>query len=237
MVRHKVRIRFQKAGDLRWVSHHDLMRCFERMLRRAGLPFASTEGFNPHPRLVFAQSLALGTVGLDEVAELELTEDVPPDEVQRRLAGQSPPGLTILSARRIDFRANAQVRLARYRVPLPPVPPADLAERVAHLLASAECWVERTRPQHRRLNIRRYVNGLRLLPHALEMDLAVTPTGAARPDEVVQGLGLAGWPADGAIVERTHLFLHDEPATEITTNLPGTEVRSQKPVDFLTSDL
>jgi radical SAM-linked protein len=86
MVRHKVRIRFQKAGDLRWVSHHDLMRCFERMLRRAALPFASTEGFNPHPRLVFALSLALGVVGREEVAELELTEELPPDEVRQRLA-------------------------------------------------------------------------------------------------------------------------------------------------------
>jgi len=50
----KFRIRFRKVGDLRLLSHHDLMRTFERMLRRAGLPFRSTEGFHPKPRMVFA---------------------------------------------------------------------------------------------------------------------------------------------------------------------------------------
>src|SRR5438270_5642800 len=71
----KVRIRFRKDGDLRLVSHHDLMRCFERMLRRAALPMRNTSGFHPKPRLVFALSLPLGVIGRDEVAELELEQD------------------------------------------------------------------------------------------------------------------------------------------------------------------
>src|SRR5439155_20976241 len=70
-LRCKVRLRFRKGGDLRLVSHHDLMRCFERMLRRAGLPYRSTAGFNPKPRLVFASALPLGVVGCEEVVELE----------------------------------------------------------------------------------------------------------------------------------------------------------------------
>src|SRR5437867_8333000 len=89
----KFRIRFRKAGDLRLVSHHDLMRCFERMLRRAELPFHSTEGFNPHPRMAFALSLPLGVVGTDEVVELELNEALPPAGVQQRLARQARPAL------------------------------------------------------------------------------------------------------------------------------------------------
>jgi hypothetical protein len=72
--RSKYRVRFRKAGDLRLVSHHDLMHCFERMFRRAKLPVPSTQGFNPRPRLWFAQSLALGVIGLNEVLELELNE-------------------------------------------------------------------------------------------------------------------------------------------------------------------
>src|SRR5208337_354493 len=66
-VREKVRIRFRKGGDLRLVSHHDLMHVFERMFRRAALPFHPTEGFNPKPRMAFALSLALGIVGCEEV--------------------------------------------------------------------------------------------------------------------------------------------------------------------------
>src|SRR5437879_13282810 len=102
MVRDKLRIRFKKHSDLRLISHHDLMQCFERMLRRAALPFHSTEGFNPKPRLVFALSLALGVVGREEVVELELDAFVPPEEIHARLVQQAPAGLELLSVRRLD---------------------------------------------------------------------------------------------------------------------------------------
>src|SRR5437868_12937696 len=68
--RTKFRVRFRKAGDLRLVSHHDLLHCVERMFRRAALPVSATQGFNPRPRVSFAQSLALGVIGLNEVLEL-----------------------------------------------------------------------------------------------------------------------------------------------------------------------
>src|SRR5437763_901471 len=93
----KVRIRFRKSGDLRLVSHLDLMRSLERLLRRARLPFRRTEGFHPTPRLVLAQSLPLGVVGHAEVLELELTEPAEPDEVLRRLREQAPPGIESLT--------------------------------------------------------------------------------------------------------------------------------------------
>jgi radical SAM-linked protein len=207
----KVRLRFRKTGNLRLVSHHDLMRCFERMLRRADLPFASTEGFNPKPRLVFALSLALGIAGREELADLELTAVLPLEEVHDRLARQAPPGLEILSVERVPRRARLQVRQATYRLPLPAGRSAGLAEKTAALLALAECWVERSRPSPRRLNVRPYLAGLRVLPDALEMDLIVTPTGTARPDEVLHLLGLADLLDAGAVLERTHLQLDDQP--------------------------
>src|SRR5437667_8214695 len=119
MVKDKVRIRFRKDGDLRFVSHHDLMRSFERMLRRAGLPFHSTNGFNPKPRLIFALSLPLGVVGCAELAELELDSIVAPGEIHERLAAQAPAGLSILHVERVDRKASAQVRCVRYHVDLP----------------------------------------------------------------------------------------------------------------------
>src|SRR5262245_60301564 len=118
MARDKHRIRFRKSGTLRLVSHHDLKRCFERMLRRAALPFASTEGFHPQPRLVFGLSLALGIVGHDEAADLLLTEEVPAEEVHARLARQAPPGLEILRVERVDPKARILARLATYCLPL-----------------------------------------------------------------------------------------------------------------------
>src|SRR5882672_8020811 len=102
MVRDKVRIRFRKGGELRLVSHHDLMRCFERMLRRADLPFHNTEGFNPKPRMAFALSLALGIEGCEEAVEMEMDVCLPPEELRERLIRQAPIGLEILSVRQID---------------------------------------------------------------------------------------------------------------------------------------
>src|SRR5215475_1738193 len=106
----KVRIRFRKSGDLRLVSHLDLMRSLERLLRRAAVPFRMTEGFHPTPRLVLAQSLPLGVVGHAEVMELELTEEIGPDDVLERLRAQAPPGIEFLAARRIPIKSTARPR-------------------------------------------------------------------------------------------------------------------------------
>jgi radical SAM-linked protein len=231
-------LRFRKYGDLRLVSHHDLMTCFERMLRRARLPFHSTQGFHPKPRLVFALSLALGVVGQDEAAELELDADLPPEEIHARLAREAPPGLEILSMRRIDRKARGQVWGVTYRVPLLPpakeaggeavaIPP-DLPARIADVLAGRECWAERIRPQPRRLNVRPYLRGLRLVPGALEMDLWVTPNGTARPEEILGHLGLGGLMENGVVLERTKMEVTDEIASPADSP-PNPEVQSALP--------
>jgi radical SAM-linked protein len=209
MVRAKVRIRFRKAGDLRLVSHHDLMRTFERMLRRAALPFHSTAGFNPKPRMVFALSLGLGIVGTQEVLELELDAELSPEEVHERLGRQCPPGLEILSVCRIDPKTTAQVRRVIYRLPLSE-PAPEVPARAAALLARADVWVERSKPQPRRCDIRPYLSDLRALPGAVELEFWVTPTGTARPDEVLGLMGLRHLLDEGAVLERASLELHDE---------------------------
>src|SRR5262245_57017058 len=183
----KVRLRFRKDGPLRWLSHHDLLRTFERLLRRSGLPFRSTQGFNPHPRLVFALSLPLGVVGRAEVAELELDESVPPDEVRDRLAGQCPPGLAILDASRIPPRMTGHVKAFTYALQVPSDRIVATTDQIARALAAPEWFVRRTKPTPRRLDVRPFVRDLRLDPATrwLEMDLWLTATGTARPDEVL----------------------------------------------------
>jgi radical SAM-linked protein len=194
---------------LRLVSHHDLMHCLERMFRRADLPVPTTQGFNPRPRLWFAQSLALGVIGHNEVLELELNQPLPPEELHRRLTAQCPPGLAILTVRSIDLRAGAQVRRAHFRLALTQ-PVADLSERCALFLAQEQHWVERIRPQRRSLDIRPFVHTLIGRDDVLEMALWVTPYGAVRPDEIVQALGLPGIVESEAVLERTDLELADE---------------------------
>jgi radical SAM-linked protein len=237
-VRAKVRIRFAKSGDLRLVSHRDLMKCFERMVRRAALPVASSHGFNPKPRMVFALSLALGIVGCEEVLELELDRPLPAEAVREALAQQAPAGLTILSVREVGPKARAQVRRACYRVPVPAARCGDLPERLTSLLSAPECWVERTRPHPRRFDLRPFLRGVRLEKVSatvatvadtcsLEIDLWVTPTGMARPEEVLEVLGLGDLPAAGLVLERTLLELHDE--TPDSGPLPPAVERAGRP--------
>src|SRR6266487_763714 len=98
MLGEKLRFRFAKTGTLRLLSHHDLMRCFERMLRRADVPFKSTAGFHPSPRVVFALSLPLGVVGRTEAVEIEFTQACESEDVLTRLNAQAPAGLEFTSA-------------------------------------------------------------------------------------------------------------------------------------------
>ena len=213
--RDKVRLRFRKDGALRLLSHHDLMRCFERMLRRAALPVRQSQGFHPKPRLVFALSLPLGVIGCEEVVELELDEILPPEVVRERLVRQAPAGMEILSLRRIDFKAGAQVRSLTYRIAIPEERCNETARRAAELMAASERWAERTRPEPRRVNLRPWLLDLRMtaaVPHStsLEMELCLTPAGTARPEEVLTALGLLDLLEAGAVLERARLELVDE---------------------------
>jgi radical SAM-linked protein len=214
MVQDKVRIRFRKDGDLRFVSHHDLMRSFERMLRRAGLPFRSTSGFNPKPRLVFALSLPLGVVGSGELVDLELDAEVAPDEVRRRLEAQAPEGLSILDVRRIERKQSAQVRLVRFHVPVREQRKKGLADRIQELLQADSCWVERTRPHRRRIDLRPYLSKIQETDGGLEMQVVVTTQGTARPDEILRLLGLGDLIDEGVIIERTAVILEGEVSME-----------------------
>ena len=90
-----IRFEFEKKGTAIYMSHLDLMRCMTRALSRGEIPVKYTEGFNPHPYLVFAAPLALGISGEREYFEIKITEDMPLEEMKNRLNGALPCGLTV----------------------------------------------------------------------------------------------------------------------------------------------
>lgn len=231
--RFKYRLRFEKGGDLRLVSHHDLMHCCERLFRRADIPVAMTQGFHPSPRMVFALSLSLGVLGSNEVLELELTRELPDDDVLNRLRATAPPGLVFHNIRRIPLRATAQVRRSFYRIAIaPPHAPsedgtpisdangADLSRRRDEVLARDHLWMQRTKPYRRCVDIRPFVESIDVLSQSrererpeethLQFTLWMTPFGTGKPDEILQLLTLDHLPEQGAILERYDLELLDE---------------------------
>jgi radical SAM-linked protein len=206
----KFRLRFQKTGLLRLVSHHDLMRVLERMLRRARLPFRSTSGFHPLPRVIFALSLPLGVEGLHEVVEIELTEPMDASSVLSRIQAQSPDGLTFLSIREVAKNASAQVRQAGYSIDVPPERTDELSHRCKQLLAQSSCISRREKPHARDVDIRPYMIDLRVDGSSLKLDFLVTANGTARADEVLKLLDASDLLEQGFILSRTHLHLHEE---------------------------
>ncbi len=162
MVGDKIRFRFRKSGDLRLLSHLDLARCFERMLRRADLPFKSTLGFHPSPRMIFALSLPLGVVGDEEVLELELLEPAECESVRERLNRQSPGGLDFHRANAVPMKATAMARRVLYTLAIPAERVAETNDRIRAMLDSEKVWVDRLRPRPRQLNIRQYLRAITL---------------------------------------------------------------------------
>ena len=90
-------IKFSKEGMLRYTSHLDMIRFFKRVFNRANVALMYSQGFNPHPKMTFAQPLSLGYTGKNEIIEIETKEDIDPVEMKDRLNEQMPYGMKINS--------------------------------------------------------------------------------------------------------------------------------------------
>lgn len=97
---YKVNFVFAKKGQMRYISHLDLMRLFTRAFRRADLPIKMTEGFSPHPKLSIKRALKLGVESENEEASIVLKEEVGPEDFKMRLQKQLPEGIEIKNVQR-----------------------------------------------------------------------------------------------------------------------------------------
>ncbi len=95
----KISVLFLKKGEMKFVSHLDLLRLFQRAVRRAGLPVTVTKGFNPHPKFSIKRALKLGIESEDEAAVFYLDNFIEPAEFKDRLNKQFPKGIEIKDAK------------------------------------------------------------------------------------------------------------------------------------------
>ncbi|NJN76252.1 MAG: TIGR03960 family B12-binding radical SAM protein [Synechococcaceae cyanobacterium RL_1_2] len=107
----KFRVWFGKQGDMRLVSHLDLVRLFDRAVRRASIPITFTNGFHPGPRTSIANALSLGMTSSGEILDMELKEAMTLEEFQRKLADQLPQDLPIYQVEEIDVKSPSATRL------------------------------------------------------------------------------------------------------------------------------
>jgi radical SAM-linked protein len=189
MVRTRLRIRFRKQGDLRLIGHHDLVRAWERLLRRAGLKLRMSEGFHPRPKLSFPSALSIGLLGLDEVLELELNGEYSADQVETAVAPHLPPGLSVNSVETLPPDGKpAQVVGVAFELDVPPARQAHAAQRIQQWLAESSHVVRR--PDGRPLDWRPLVGELRLEGGRLRMAMRVTRQGSIRPRDLLAVLEL-----------------------------------------------
>ena len=98
-----VRIWFDKLGEVRYISHLDLMRCFTRAIRRAKIPLWFTEGFNPRPYMQFALPLSLGMQSVCESVDIGIEGEITNDEIENKLREVMPEGINIKKVTEPEF--------------------------------------------------------------------------------------------------------------------------------------
>lgn len=187
----KLRIRYAKRGRARFTSHRDFGRAFERALRRAEIPMAYSSGFNPHPRISFANAAPTGAATEAEYLEIGLAAKCDPERVREALDAALPPGLDVLTVVEAGTGAlSDRLTGSRWRIGWPDATAEQLGRAVVALLASDEVLVERlTKNGIRSFDARAAVVELTVHPDGLEL-LTRHTVPLVRPDDVVQALGL-----------------------------------------------
>ena len=197
----RLRVRYAKRGRLRFTSHRDFSRAFERALVRAGVPMAYSSGFNPHPRISYAGAAPTGAASEAEFLEIGLATRLDPDDVRRMLDASLPDGLDVVAVVESPGGALADLLTAsRWRIDTA-TDTARLSEAVAAFLARESVSVERmTKKGVREFDSRAAVHSLAVAGSALDLVLRHT-VPAVRPDDVLAGLcQVADLDLDGAPV-------------------------------------
>lgn len=195
----RYRTKFAKTPAMRFTGNLDLHRTLERTMRRANLPLAYSQGFNPRPKLTLADALPLGYTSSDEFADFWLNEELPLEAIQPALEKAAPPGIEFLSLEPVEARApKLQKTLsgAVYHITLLG-PVKDLEPKVTDLLEAPELPRQKTRKgKVRHYDLRTLIHDIQLLPpdedgfRRLEMHLRAGEGKTARPNEILTELGV-----------------------------------------------
>jgi radical SAM-linked protein len=192
----RVRICYAKRGRLRFTSHRDIQRAFERALRRAEVPMAYSAGFSPHPKISWAGAAPTGTASEAEFVELGLAAQVDTDELAASLDSALPPDLDVLEVAEAGAGPLAEyLEASVWQIELPGLERAEAQAAAAAFLAAEQVEVQRlTKNGMRVFDAREAVVELAALdapPPACAILRVVVrhTTPAVRPDDVLTGLG------------------------------------------------
>ena len=210
----RLRIKFKRGEEIKFISHLDIMRLWERALHRARIQLAYSEGFSPHPRLSLAAPLAVGITSEAELMDVFIVREVSPHWFTGAVSQQLPVGIEILGAYQMVLTIpslQSQVRFAEYRVEVEVTDGSENIESAVSNLLSVEQlpWHHHRDTGRRNNDLRALIDDLWLVeynyPHVvLGMRLRCDSGGSGRPEQVALALGLNEYPQS---IHRTRLIL------------------------------
>ncbi len=210
----RLRIRFSRGEEIKFISHLDIMRLWERALRRAQIPLAYSEGFSPHPRLSLAAPLPVGVTSEAELMDVFIIKLVSPHWFTGTMSQQLPPGIEILGVYQIALTMSSlqsQVCYAEYRVEVETDKrPEDIESAVSALLSAEHLpWHHQRDTGQRNYDLRALINDLWLIDWhnshcVIGMRLRCDSGGSGRPEQVASALGFTTYPQS---IHRTKLML------------------------------
>ena len=201
----RLRLKFGRGVDVRFISHLDTMRCWERVFRRAHIPIEYTLGFTPHPRLTTAAPLAVGFTSSAELIDVWLRKWTPPAAVKMMVQHHLPKGFTLSDVEEVPVGAPSLQSIltsARYDcVARHPEAPEAIQLAVENFLSSDSVIFEfQRRDKLHSQDIRPLVNevvveGISGSTYRVELDVRLAQDGSVRPEHVLAALGFSQ-PAD-----------------------------------------
>lgn len=216
----RLRTCYAKAGRLRYLSHLEVVHALERSIRRAELPVAVTQGFNPHMKIAFGPALPVGTEGLREYLDLWLTRYTGVEDVLAAFRKASPADLAPVEARYVADNApslTAALTIGMYRIDVigEEITAENVHESLARVLAAGELEVEH-KGKHKVFDLSRSVPkdmNVRGRDGDVSIDMAIRmgAQGSLRPEALVRA-ALRSYPQDAYLVRTTRLdtLIEDE---------------------------
>jgi len=211
---HRLRVRFSRGQEVKFISHLDIMRLWQRALHRAGIPLAYSEGFTPHPRISLAAPLPIEVTSQTELMDIFCTRWVSPHIFTTAVSQQLPGGIEILQVYPIAPTLpslQSQVRHAEYEVEVE----TEKGERDVKTALTGLLSVKHFPWQHQRdtgprnYDLRALIDDLWVIDWhngyaTIGMRLRCDSGGAGRPEQVIAALGFSHHPRS---IHRTKLIL------------------------------
>ncbi|MBR2140541.1 MAG: TIGR03936 family radical SAM-associated protein [Phascolarctobacterium sp.] len=214
----KLRMQITKDRDIRFISHLEYVRTIERAIRRAKLPAAYSEGFNPHLKFSLASALGVGVVSYTEFVEIELAEPMEVELAAKALDNALPRGIRVLAA---DAVANntaalmAEAAGASYVVTLPSA--EDISEAVANYNEAEELLFKKAAPKRKEkfkeIDVKFYIPKIAVEQKdgktSFAFECKITPTGSMKAVDLLNALNEAyalNLPVEMADIERHTLY-------------------------------